>query len=37
MLAHRFHTKVHLTESSHTVKAGRIVRWQLFTDERQEA
>jgi hypothetical protein len=37
MLAHRFHTKVHLTESSHTVKAGRIVRWQLFTVGRQEA
>jgi hypothetical protein len=37
MLAHRFHTKVHLTESSRTVKAACIVRWQLFRDGRQEA
>jgi hypothetical protein len=37
MLAHRFHTKVHLIERSHTLKAGRIVRWQLFRDGRQEA
>jgi uncharacterized protein YijF (DUF1287 family) len=37
LLAHRFHTKVHLTQSSHTVKAGRIVRWRLFRNGRQEA